>query len=327
MTTVTGGTTAAYTFPASQTVLFTLDPSERAIVAVTRSGLVIFGSNVSTNSTIGPFLTGDVMSITALTADVVYTTSNFSAPVGDLVYDPTSGNILANGVAVGGGAAANISSIKSSDGTKTYAFIAGVIRNANDGNGWVALINSTHDAVGISSVTNNTTVITVNFNVPAGGKVITFVVCPDDGYAKAGYSCGASVGTTSADISLRKQRAIADYVSYNGSAFVSNTAGIFTQSSYTSGILTLTHAAVSTSSDGIVAACVMRDGTYVAHLGSTGGTTTQVKFYDWAGTLITTADSNMKFYLHRGQIVGGEDPSGIQPASANLWCYGLMELP
>lgn len=215
--------------------------------------------------------------------------------------------------------------IAANDGRR-YAVVACVLRNINDGGGWRVIADSVHGNINVSSVTNDTSVIVVNWAGLSVKKVISFVACPDDTYAKAGYFFGSSVGVNAANISIRKQRSVADYVSYNGSAFVSNTVGVFTQTSYTSGVLTLSHASVNVSSDGIIASLVQRDGTYVAHLGSAAATSTQVKFYDWAGTLITVADANMKFYLNRGQYSGAEDPSLTYLTSANVWCYGVMEL-
>lgn len=73
MPTVIAGQTGTHTFTATSTVAVDLAPNERAIVEVRRNGAVIYGARLTASRTIGPFLTGDGMLITADGAAIDYT--------------------------------------------------------------------------------------------------------------------------------------------------------------------------------------------------------------------------------------------------------------
>lgn len=88
MTTVSAGATGTYTFTATQTVTITLDPSERAMVTVTRAGVVVFSGSVGSSQTIGPFLAADVMAITAQRTAIDYTVNAYSTAL------PVSGGAM-----------------------------------------------------------------------------------------------------------------------------------------------------------------------------------------------------------------------------------------
>lgn len=76
MTTVTQGNTGTYTFAAGEQVTVTLDPSELARITVTSStGTVKYSASASGTENIGPFVAGDVFSISAIKGDVDYTIS------------------------------------------------------------------------------------------------------------------------------------------------------------------------------------------------------------------------------------------------------------
>lgn len=73
MTTISAGTTGAYTFTGPDSVQVTLDPNEQANVVVTApSGRHKYRSSMSTSRTLGPFGTGDVMAISAVRGNVDY---------------------------------------------------------------------------------------------------------------------------------------------------------------------------------------------------------------------------------------------------------------
>lgn len=80
MATVPGGTSASYTLPRAQTLTFSLDPNEKTIVSVSRSGRVIFGSNLYASMSIGPFATSDVVTITAPSTAVDYIATDYVPP-------------------------------------------------------------------------------------------------------------------------------------------------------------------------------------------------------------------------------------------------------
>ena len=75
MTLITQGSSASYTLTATQNITFTCDPGEAVSFVVTRSGAVVAGSRATAGETVGPYLTGDVINMTAQRGDVDYTVS------------------------------------------------------------------------------------------------------------------------------------------------------------------------------------------------------------------------------------------------------------
>lgn len=204
---------------------------------------------------------------------------------------------------------------------RAYRVIAGVLRNS--GSGWAFLNDSGHQPTNITSVSANSTSITINYGF-TGTKVAALLVTPDETFAQDGYFAGASVGLSSSTIKIaRAGRSVSDYVSYNGSTWTS-LGGVFTGLSFSSGTLTLTHESI-TGASGAVAG---RGGTYQPQLGAMSGTTTEVEFFDWAGAKITTANTNMRAYVTRNsnRQLTAVDPTTITAPTANLWVLGLIEV-
>lgn len=85
MPTVAAGTSASATLAGSQTIALALDPNEEAQVSIARSGAQVYGASVRTSMTIGPYLSGDVLTITAARGAVDYTLASYSDPVIDAV--------------------------------------------------------------------------------------------------------------------------------------------------------------------------------------------------------------------------------------------------
>jgi hypothetical protein len=79
MTTVSAGATGTATLAATSTINITLDPTEKAYVTVARGAVTLFGGSIASSCTIGPYLTGDVFTITAQRGAVDYTVSPYSA--------------------------------------------------------------------------------------------------------------------------------------------------------------------------------------------------------------------------------------------------------
>ena len=73
MPNVAAGTTASYTFTSRQTIGFTTDPGEALTYQVLRAGATIAAGRGTSDASIGPFLTGDVLSVTAQRGAVDYT--------------------------------------------------------------------------------------------------------------------------------------------------------------------------------------------------------------------------------------------------------------
>jgi len=76
MTTVAAGSSSTYTFTGSQSVSVTLDPGETALVEIRRGGVIISSQQVTGSRTLGPYISGDVMSLTAIRGTVDYSVSD-----------------------------------------------------------------------------------------------------------------------------------------------------------------------------------------------------------------------------------------------------------
>lgn len=89
------------------------------------------------------------------------------------------------------------------DGRK-YRVVSCVLRQNSAGSGWYAIDDSGHRPVGLDPVTpvsesNGDIVLNYNFT---GQKIGSLLITPDEGYANGNLSFGASVGNSSAVISL-----------------------------------------------------------------------------------------------------------------------------
>jgi hypothetical protein len=209
---------------------------------------------------------------------------------------------------------------------KKLSLVAGVLRNT--GSGWALIEDSGHTNVHVSGVSSDSSSIVVSFGGIPGSKVVSVVAGPDDTLAVAGFCCGSSVTPSQAAIFLKRAGVtaqVADYVSWNGSAFVSQN-GVFTIGSYASGILTLTHPNVTVVPPVITIAS--RSGLLLCFPETVTGTTTSLKWFDYAGTLITAESTNMKVWLNRGLVSGQTDPSTVNTTtfpSSNIWFIGVIE--
>lgn len=80
MATVSAGTTATETLTSAKTITISCDPTEKAQVFVFRADVQLFGGQIGNANTLGPYVTGDVVSITANRGDVEYTLTDFTTP-------------------------------------------------------------------------------------------------------------------------------------------------------------------------------------------------------------------------------------------------------
>ena len=214
--------------------------------------------------------------------------------------------------------------------------VACALRNNGAGsNYWQPIDDASHESQWIDSVTTDGTEITVNYASAAAAKVVSMTVVPDEALAQQGVVAGASVGLTEARIRMTYQvPTYADYISWSGSAFVTS-YGVFTVSSYTAGVLTLTHTAFNSlvplgryfdiSMQG-------RGGIAQPWLSNAGGAVTnntlKIEFRDMAGVLLTVGSADMKVALTTGGGITTVDPrlvdTSLFPLS-NLWVYGVLK--
>jgi len=105
---------------------------------------------------------------------------------------------------------------------RSHVFVAGVIRNYNDGAGWVLITDGFHPPINITKVDSltDTGLIRVEYtNLKVGGgnagRTVTLLAQPDETLTKAGFTCGASVSPDFANIQLQQTRALNDRVAWD----------------------------------------------------------------------------------------------------------------
>lgn len=215
---------------------------------------------------------------------------------------------------------------------KSYRLVAAPLRNDGSPNYWQPISDSGHDPTNIGTVSSTASQIVVNHGV-VGLKVVSSLVVPDETLAAAGYTAGASVGTSLSNVTVTRYGAIGDYVSYNGSAWTAalGASSPFTAITFSGGVLTLTHADVGDRA-GQTVAVSGRGGGYIPMLQAAASPVSQtqvkVEFYDFAGAKVSAADTNMKVFVERG--CGGKvDPRTITTTllpSSNLWFLAIVEV-
>jgi hypothetical protein len=206
---------------------------------------------------------------------------------------------------------------------KQYKIVSGVLR-ATAGM-WAVISGGGHANINIDSVSQDTTKIDVTYSF-TGTNIVGSWCCPDEQYIYNGYNFGASVGTNVMSIyTSRNARTIGGYVNYNGSSWsVVNEAGTGNASAaFSSSILTITHDSIAN----VIGSVNCRDGVYLAALGSMAATTTQVKFFDYAGTQISSPNTSMKVYWSRSETIRTQvDPATLDLASSNIWIGVILEI-
>lgn len=217
-------------------------------------------------------------------------------------------------------------------GGKKLVTVSGVIRNQGSALGyWQPIIDSDHQGdLNIESVATTASQIQLNYPSLGATKVVSFVATPDDTLAMAGFTVGTSVslgqtrlmmGQTAPEWSV--------YVYYNGTSWVSN--GNWTVT-FNAGTLTMTHPAIPSWS--IYALSVApRGGPYMVQAANESNflstTTVKLEFRDFAGTLITTPDVNMRAVVrHGGGFAAVPDHRLVDTTAypgSNIWFTGVFE--
>lgn len=141
---------------------------------------------------------------------------------------------------------------------KSFAFVAGVIRNYNDGNGWVLLTDGFHPPIGITDCDSLTDTGLIRIDYPGlkidggdAGRTVTLMAMPDETLAKAGFTVGCSVEPDVARLQLWQARSLNDRLYYDTGTssyklwkneFWAAGRSPFTVASATSNHVILTHA-------------------------------------------------------------------------------------
>lgn len=238
---------------------------------------------------------------------------------------------------INGGTPAEMAALQSSvsrdgmyDSGRHFRFVAGVLRNFNDGGGWRLITpawSAGHLGLNIDSASSDSIEITINHASINGTNIVAIVATPDETLASAGFTVGTSVGKSSSQIRIQRRTMMSDYVSYNGSSW-SSQQGVFTPT-FSAGMLTLAHSAVDTTQRGTELSITGRGGVLSPAAGSSTATTTQVQFFDWTGALQTTPTTDMKIYVNRGQATAQVNPNNVHVGTypgSNIWVWGIAEV-
>jgi hypothetical protein len=207
---------------------------------------------------------------------------------------------------------------------KKYKIVACVLRCTSGT--WAIFEDANHESVNVASVASDSSKITLTFDFTAS-KVGTFVCVPDETYVLDGLQFGATCGLNDALITCAINKTIGGYIYYNGSAWVVSNAPGVSSVTWSTDKLIITNENMFQQSPNIYKATISgRGGAYLPQLGSFGLTTIDVEFYDYAGTKITTPDTNMKFYFSRTSfgIVRPQDIGTV--AGSNIWVFGIFEV-
>jgi len=207
-----------------------------------------------------------------------------------------------------------------------YRVVAGVLRNAGAVDYWQPINDSGHVPVNIDSVSTSTTVISIDYTSLGAVKVISFVAVPDEAMAKAGFLMGTSVGLSSAQIELSSTKAFADYVSYNGTTWVSQTGVFGLTFNPANGNLLATHAALPGAN--VFDFSAVGRGVNVVNCNGVSASDLIIQFRDWAGTVLTTANTDMKAFIRHGSqgVVNPRTVDTTLYPGSNIWFFGILEV-
>lgn len=224
---------------------------------------------------------------------------------------------------------------------REYRFVAGVIRNQNDGNGWQLIDDGLHPAIGITAVDSltNTAHIRVSYPdlFPSGSgtpRTGALLAVPDETLAQAGFFCGSSVAPGHCDIKLGRTGALADYLSYNGSAWVwdRGASSPFAVADATNNTLRITHPAVAAAEKHAISLTRRGNGPIPVISAETGfGNPAEFKV-DWLDPLtnekITAPNNTMRAAVTRGHVglpvMPADVHTGLYPGS-NIWLIGVHQ--
>lgn len=213
--------------------------------------------------------------------------------------------------------------------SKKYKIVSCVIRN--DGTGWKTIETDGHASVGVASVSADTAKIILTYDFTAT-EVGSLLAVSDETFAVKGLFCGASVGLSVSNIFLSRALSIGGYAAYDGAAWCKY--GNISSVVFSAGKLTINIENLGTGSglgSPVLGTTVQlrtsggaRPDIYPV-MGACGSTYFEVYFYDAAGSLITTPNSDMKVFVSASGTVA-IDPSDLVDVSGNIWIFGIFEV-
>jgi hypothetical protein len=186
----------------------------------------------------------------------------------------------------------------------------------------------------VSAVNNGDGTVTVTH--PSVGSATTMPSIDP----KSNYHSVIS-GVTSTTTTIKSLVPFSGTVSYDGANWVVSTPTLAKPTfSFSAGVLTVTHELFITAESAVQV--VARDSSNtLASVGTIGTTSFTVVFRDYAGALITTETTNMRFIYSGSQLVTRETPIGnvllsrpnckldaakVYSGSGNIWLMGASNV-
>jgi hypothetical protein len=189
-----------------------------------------------------------------------------------------------------------------------------------------------------TTITSGTSGFTINHSAALSNDIPVVAVLTESAQVpsldvRLSYSATSVICTAYADFH--------GYIAFDGTNWTVTTSNINKPTlsfDSTTGILTVTHEKINNS----LSVGITGRGVNLPALGSVGSTSFEVKFYDYAGSVITTPNTDMKLFYHRGVKVKNTMPSDMRvsirrgnvyipvndlvDSSGNFWIYGIMEV-
>jgi hypothetical protein len=251
--------------------------------------------------------------------------------IANLTLDPATEAALITGglIEVYAPATANISGAVGS----RYKVLAGVIRNAGATAYFQPITGGGHAQANIDSMSTTSLIIQLQYPSIGAKNVVTFIAQPDEVYAAAGITLGCSVGLTSTDITVYRQRQFSDRIFYDGSAWQrasGSSNSPFLVASFTSGVLRITHATIGTNNPYGVSVTSGNAAYDCIINGTVNDTEFNLSFVNSSRTVVTTADTNMNVFITRPQfkpeVVSPQTLATSSFPNSNIWIYALFEV-
>lgn len=217
------------------------------------------------------------------------------------------------------------------DDGKRYGFVGGTIRNDSDA--WYSHENTTHAAVGTTTVSTDTTQITIGYPGRGHVKAVTLIAGPDETLATAGISVGASVANHQALIRLGGEVKYAGLIQYDGTDFVV-TGGNGATASWdaTNSIVVVGHGVLPTVDNaGAHDVQVTSRGDVRSFIAASRAITRGsfgVGFRSAGGVALTDPSTQMRFTF-RHSTAARLNPQAVNTGlfpNSNIWYFGVFEL-
>jgi len=225
--------------------------------------------------------------------------------------------VINTGMSFGAGAAAATRTALGLERAAGFELF-GVLRNT--AGTWEFINDASHAPFGFSGISQDSTSITLTYTNTAT-KVGTLIVAPDELFTQRGLIAGASVGLTSAIITL-SGLSVGGYIQWNGTAFTTTGAVGINSVTFSGSEISVNH--VNNGNANVAAGIMCQSHNYFVIQTSCAATQTRFRLIDpLTGAAVTSFPSGLNLWFFR-QPSGLAQPSAVVSATGNLWVYGVM---